>query len=199
MKSTTTNLKVSGIKESPNNVGSASLLGDFSISEFLYKRKITNEIIKEFGLYVDVHPVVGKVLVIPINNSFNKYRRSPESDEQPKYLYDKGSTADLYCKDRIKDCKEVVVCEGELDALVCWSFGIPAVSTTGGSMTFLPEWIEYLKDKEVTLCYDNDRAGGAGMAKVFELIPESKLLFLPDEIKDLSELAECGVDIKEYI
>ena len=172
------------------------------ILDWLHRRKITDEVIKEFGISESSD---GRI-IIPINSSdgkfhFNKYRRHPLSEVGSKYTYDKGGISSLYCADKIKDKIKVLVVEGEMDALVCWSANIPAVSSTGGAGTFKAEWVEFLKDKEVTLCFDNDEAGGLGMAKVLKLIPWAKVLFLPDRpgIKDISDYVTNGGDLHSLL
>lgn len=174
--------------------------------DWLYRRKITNSVIKDFGIKVGNHPSLGECIVIPVKDengtfSFNKYRRNPLDTNTPKYLYDKGGEKTLYGAFKIKNEKKVLITEGEMDALVAWSANIPAVSGTGGAGTFAEEWVELLRDKEVVVCFDNDEAGGNGMAKVLDLIPWAKLLFLPDRpgIKDISDYVTNGGDLQSLI
>lgn len=171
------------------------------ISDWLSKRKITPEIQSVFdvqerngSIEIPVHDFKGTVV-------FSKHRRSPLKDDGPKYWYDKGAKAMLYGFWKAKECKEILICEGELDCLVAWSHNIPAVSSTGGAGTWLPEWTELMKDKNIVICYDNDQAGGEGMARVLMQIPNAKVLFLPDSpgIKDLSDYAEKAGNLHELI
>lgn len=176
-------------------------------NNWLIKRGITQTVINDFGIHIGNQYKIGKSIVIPINTpsgdfSFNKYRRSPDQgDIKPKYIYDKGSHTSLYGADKIKDVPAVLITEGELDSLVAWSHNIPAVSSTGGAGTFLAEWVEILKDKDVTICYDNDSAGGLGMAKVLKLLPKAHVLFLPDRpgVKDISDYVGSGGDLHELL
>lgn len=96
-----------------------------------------------------------------------------------KYLYEKGSTAQLFGQEEIDKHFTVVVTEGEADSLALRSLGIFAVSSTGGAGTFRPEWAEMLKDKEVFICYDRDMAGAHGMIRVLRYLPEAYLVTLP--------------------
>ncbi len=176
---------------------------DIIFKSFLQSRKISDKVISDFGIYVD-----NGRLVIPVNNpegivSFNKYRRSPLSDEGSKYTYDKGGHVTLYGADKIKDpeIKTVVVSEGETDCLVCWSQNIPAVSSTGGALSFQEEWAEMLKDKDVVLCFDNDAAGGEGMVRALRYIPHAKIMFIPDRpgVKDISDYVASGGDLNALL
>lgn len=167
---------------------------------WLHARKITDKVISEFGLSLKED---GR-LVIPVCDVhgtflFNKYRRSPLSEDGPKYTYDKGGKLTLYGADKIHNEDSVLICEGEMDALVAWSANVPAVSGTGGAMSFSAEWVEMFKGKDVTLCFDNDPAGGEGMAKAFDLFPMGsvKVLFIPDKpgVKDISDYVSQGGNI----
>ncbi len=187
--------------------------------DWLSRRKITGEVIESFGLTVGNNPSFGECLIIPIvdrygNFLFNKYRRNPLDESKPKYLYDKGSKVELYGKFEVcvavfdrplsmgQQYPTLLITEGEMDCLVAWSFNIPAVSSTGGAMSFQEEWAEYFKSfQDVIVCFDNDPAGADGMVKVLKYVPHAKVLFLPDRggIKDISDYAMSGGDLNELI
>lgn len=61
----------------------------------------------------------------------------------------------------------VYLCEGEWDTIaMAWllkTLGIKAVAVgVPGANTFKREWVQYFKDREVHVCYDNDEAGEQG-------------------------------------
>lgn len=164
------------------------------MQESIKKRGISQEIYNNFGLTyknkqlkIPVFDLIGKFLFYKIRHDSGK----------SKYTYSKpGSTAQLYCGHLIKDKDKVVLTEGELDALVLWSQGIPAVSTTSGAISnYKKDWVELLKDKEITICYDNDEAGLKGAAKLKKQFPNSTVLFLKD-VKDVSEYYEKHKEVK---
>lgn len=170
--------------------------------DWLSRRKISERVIEEFGIVAGENFILGECIVIPVFDengifSFNKYRRNPLDTTLPKYVYDKGAKAKLYGYHKVGKNASVLITEGEMDALVSWSANIQAVSSTGGAMTFLPEWAELLKECEVTICFDNDPAGGEGMARALDLMPTAKILFLPDRpgVKDISDYAQNGGDL----
>lgn len=171
------------------------------IKAWLNNRKISDIILNKFGIIYD------QDITIPISDEngifvFNKHRRNPLLDnEGPKYWYDKGGRALLFGSQFIKDEKLVVICEGELDALVLWSHNIPAVSSTGGAMTFLEEWVELLKDKEVIICLDNDQAGCAGAVKILVMIPHARVILLPETagVKDITDYYIKGGDLRNLM
>lgn len=137
----------------------------------------------------------GTHIVIPIYDGdgrilFRKMRRDPDTDgwsDAPKYLYEKGATAALYGVDFLSVNSIVFLCEGELDALRLMSEGLCALSTTGGSGTFLDEWADLLKGREVVVCYDNDEAGIKGAIRVQAQLPTARILTLPRGDQQASE------------
>jgi len=147
---------------------------------FLHDRKIPDASLEKYHLSGD-----DQKLVIPIrdkkgNHLFNKYRiLNPK-----QYLYDKGSKASLFGSEFITG-NWCVLCEGELDAIRTDSIGIPAVSGTGGCGTFDESWE---LPKLVVICYDTDTAGKEASLKVHHLIPNSRILNLPE-----------GKDVTEYL
>lgn len=134
-------------------------------------------------------------IIIPIYDPsgvflYNKYRRNPWSEEGPKYRYDKGSSAALYNLNSSIFTKDaVIICEGELDAMALQSRGYYAVSTTGGAGTFKEEWVAFLNDSEIYICYDNDLAGMQGTLRLLKFMPEAKVILLPTSIsiKDVTD------------
>jgi len=125
----------------------------------------------------------GSKIVIPIfdrygNFLFNKYRRDPFSTVGPKYIYDAGTSAQLFHSNHLIDSDTVIIVEGEKDAMRLEAEGWLAVSTTGGAGTWNDEWTTLLRDKDVFICYDNDDAGLKGAVKLLTKIP-GHLVVLP--------------------
>lgn len=172
--------------------------------DWLRRRGIQNETLNMFSIKWGEHPFAGDCIVIPVHDTngeflFNKYRRDPLSDQKPKYLYDKGAKMALYGANHLKDdLPYVVVTEGELDALVLWSMNIPAVSSTGGSMSFKQEWIDFILSKttQIYVAFDNDDAGAQGAARLWEMNKDIKYIFIPEQanVKDISDFIERGGD-----
>lgn len=143
-----------------------------------------------------------------------------EGNVKPKYLYDRGGKVTLYGADQLvahlpqeykgeslevnhmnvkalamqglhgETKPRVVITEGELDTLVCWSLGIPAVSSTGGAQSFQEEWGELLKGYSVYVCFDNDEAGYKGAVKVLSYLPDARVVFIPKNIPDVKDISD---------
>ena len=172
--------------------------------DWLNSQKITNKVLLEFKVHTnDSHQIVFPVYDENHRFIFNKYRRSPDREFGPKYSYDKGGATSLYGWHLAKDHDTILITEGEKDCLVAWSHNIPAVSSTGGALNFPAEWKEMLVGKKLIVCFDNDKAGGEGMAKLYKLFgPEHiKIMFLPDRggIKDLCDYVAGGGDPGEVM
>jgi DNA primase len=176
---------------------------------WLNARGISDETIRVFSLSEHTHPVIGSCIKIPVNNpdgsfSFNKYRRDPMVDQTPKYLYDRGGKTTLYGADKLKRGQTgIVITEGELDTLVLHSLNVPAVSSTGGAMSFNEEMAEehhlYGCNKykqQLYLCFDNDDAGAKGMVRTLQFLPSAKIIFIPEQpdVKDISDFVARGGD-----
>ena len=167
---------------------------------WLSTSKITNNVAEMFGIsYSDK-------IIFPVHDSegvflFNKYRRSPLTEVGAKYTYDVGGSVTLYGWHKAKEHKTILIGEGEKDALVSWSANIPAVTSTGGAMSFQKDWIDLFFDKEVILLLDNDKAGGEGMVKILDMLPQAKLVFIPDipNVKDISDYVGVGGDLYELL
>lgn len=170
---------------------------------WLNKRGVSDDTIALFNISNYEHPTIGECIKIPITDSWSKYRRDPREDIKPKYLYDTGSKVTLYGSDLIEvGCHDIVVItEGELDALVLWSQNIPAVSSTGGAMSFQEDWVELLQDIEVYVCFDNDNAGAEGTVKVLTMIPTAKVILVPEQVgvKDISDYVAKGGDFRKLM
>lgn len=169
-------------------------------SSWLHRRGITDEILSLFSVTTYDHPTIGECIKIPFSPTHSKYRRDPRHDVKPKYLYDAGGTVTLYGADHLTAAHtHVVITEGELDALVLWSMNIPAVSSTGGAMSFKAEWADTLKDiKDIYLCFDNDGAGAEGMVRVLKHLPHARVIFIPEQpgVKDISDFVGRGGDFR---
>jgi len=171
------------------------------IKKYLSDRHISEDIQKEFNVHESEGRIVFPVYDIDGNFLYNKYRRNPLSEVGSKYTYDSGSKVALYGLHKMKDEQTILIVEGESDCLVALSHNIPAITSTGGAMSFQKEWAEYFTDKEVTICYDNDPAGASGMVKTLNIIPHAKILFLPDKpnIKDISDYVFNGGDLQTLL
>lgn len=169
------------------------------------RRGISKETLRLFNITWYQHPQIGPAIRIPINDTHAKYRRDPLDDRKPKYVYDSGAKVTLYGFDKLEfSGTQVVVTEGELDALVLWSQNIPAVSSTGGAMSFQTDWADpFPPHTTFYICYDNDNAGAEGAVRTQQILgPErTKIVLIPEQpdVKDISDFVARGGDFRSLM
>jgi hypothetical protein len=95
----------------------------------------------------------GSRITIPVFNrastlGFFKLAKDPEDkSDDPKMLALAGAHAVLYGRERVlANPERIIICEGEFDRLVLESQGFAAVTSTGGALTFRPEWTEAFRE-----------------------------------------------------
>lgn len=160
-----------------------------------HKKWLNDRGISDDVLFKNNISVLNGQIVIPVYDPaghflFNKYRRDPFNDEGPKYRYDKGAKAALYnAHAQFFPSDPVFICEGELDAMALQSKGFFAVSTTGGSGTFEPEWVSLLEGHPIYICYDNDVPGMLGTIKLLKMFPDARVVLIPapNGMKDVTD------------
>lgn len=75
---------------------------------------------------------------------------------------------------------EVVITEGEYDAMLATQAGFKGICSTGGAASFQKEWGQLLKPyRDVFLVYDNDEAGRRGREIVHSLVPQAVDIHIP--------------------
>ncbi len=170
------------------------------IRKYLNDRGIEDGLINAYKLgYISLFKK--KWITIPILNEdgyqFFKLRQDP-ADGKEKMTYPNGIEAMLYGMYASPE-DDLIICEGELDALALISEGKHALTSSHGANTFKKEWIdEDIKNaKSIYVCFDNDKAGRTGSEKVLRLLKESGVKNLY-QINLPSEIGEAG-DITDYL
>lgn len=136
-----------------------------------------------------------------------KYRSIPPEKKDFKRWKDAKST--LFNMDAIVDNHEIIITEGEFDAISCWQAGFKnVVSVPNGCSNFDPEWIDLLQNMEtIYLWYDNDEKGnkyadelaprlGLDRCKFIRIegFKDANEYFLAHETLDLSVAKEKKID-----
>lgn len=168
------------------------------VKTYFDDHKINQEILDDFKVSWNGKQIVYPIFDINGNTIFHIYR---QFNIEPRFLYEKGSHVALYGIHKIQKEKTILIAEGLTDCLCAWSQGVPAVTSTGGAISFQTSWKDLLCDKEIIICLDTDKAGGEGMAKILDIFPTAKVLLLPDKkgLKDISDFTTNGYDLKELL
>jgi hypothetical protein len=161
------------------------------------KRGFTIETIERFQIGWD-----GERFTIPIRDVdgelVNVRRYDPLAktikSKMKSWAYGTG-TAELFYPKFLADNDEVIIVEGELDAIIGQQYGLPTITHTGGATTWKKEWNESFDGKVVFICYDCDQAGVSGTARVLRELKnyarEVYIIRLP--------LPFDGSDITDYL
>src|SRR5438552_1936121 len=143
----------------------------------------------------------GSRITIPIfdrggNLAFFKLAKGPnDQTASPKMLATPGAHAQLYGWERVlANPERIIICEGEFDRLALESRGFAAVTSTGGALTFRPTWAAAFREiPQVYICFDNDGPGMAGAERVARLIPQARLVQLPEEVGEGGDVTDFFV------
>jgi hypothetical protein len=102
----------------------------------------------------------------------------------------------------------LVMCEGELDALILIQNGIPAITVTAGAGNWNSAWNGLFKEKQVWVVYDRDRAGTGGSIRVVnhlrKYVSKIHIVELPFEYRvnhgeDVTDFfVKHGLSIEEF-
>ncbi len=185
-----------------------------SLVRFLLKQKYTQNEITQAGLTNQYGGDLFRArLMIPLSDQNGRVigytGRGLEADSIPKYLntpasllYDKSRHifALFQAKEAIRKSNQVVVVEGNMDAISSHQAGVKnVVATAGTAMT-----VAHLKTlarfaSDVRLAFDGDEAGLRATERVIELSQglaiDLKIISMPDSAKDPDELINQDVKL----
>lgn len=110
----------------------------------------------------------GGFYTIPVRDSqgelcnVRKYDLTPAADRRKIWGIRGMNSPRLYPTQVLdENPKEIVICEGELDALIANQSGVPAITRTASADTWRNEWNEFFRDKTIFLAHDADTKGQA--------------------------------------
>lgn len=195
--------------DSKNYVSEEELDSYRYIHPYMYKRRLTDEIIEMFDIGYDkntecitfpVRDIRGNTLFIARRSVNTKFFNYPEGVEKPLYgLYElskiwKGE----YRVTEIPESQikpwvpggEVIVCESMLDALTAWVYGKPALAMNGLGNELQFKQLRELPCRKLILATDNDEAGLKARTRIRQNV-KNKLITeyeFPQGKKDLNEL-----------
>lgn len=123
---------------------------------------------------------------------WNYKKRSIDGEKQ--YQNGKNRRTVLYNSDCITKYRDIIICEGEIDALTLMSKGYQnVVATTCGAGTFNDEWISLLRGKSIVIIYDSDSAGRVGADNLAKkLACFVKNVRLPEQYEDINDFFKAG-------
>lgn len=173
--------------------------------EYLDQHGINQESIKRFHLTWDEN-----ILNIPIKNVDDKIiwvkkRNLKFNPDDPnndrKYINETNTKAALFNIRSHHDKGNLILTEGEMDAIRLDQEGIPAISSTAGAGSFNQEFADQLEGKKIYIVYDNDEAGKTGIKKVLEYLKNALIIELPLDSHDICDFFNLHTksDFKELL
>lgn len=142
------------------------LRADWLQQWFDEKRGYTRETVEKFQLGWDGQRVTLPIRAngVLVNVRRRRDPRDPSQDAVGKVIgLAAGMNEARLWPDTALDNDEVLLVEGEWDAMLMHQYGFTnALTATGGAGTFKNDWIPLFEKKRVTIIYDNDDAGRRG-------------------------------------
>ncbi|GEM_PF-890526 len=158
---------------------------------YMYKRKLTDEIIEKFDIGYDKNtncvtfPVwdeKGNCLFIARRSVVSKFFNYPENVDKPLY--------GLHFIPKNVEC--VIVTESIINALTCWVYGHPAIALIGTGSFAQMEMLNKSHIRKFILALDPDEAGYKGTLRIRNKIDKRKVLTefeipIGKDVNDLSK------------
>jgi hypothetical protein len=140
---------------------------------------------------------------IPVRNAKRElqtvrfYNLRPR-EGQRKFWHIAGHAGPFIFPEQMNQSSDVIIiCEGELDALLSIQAGYPALTRTGSAGTWQPSWNHLFKGKTVLVCHDMDVAGQKANLKVAKSVAkvakEVRIITLPYAVTE-----KHGKDITDF-
>lgn len=165
------------------------------IHPYMYKRKLTDEIIELFDIGYDKNTdcitfpnrdINGNTLFIARRSVQTKFFSYPEGVEKPVYgLYELNKSG--------KKPNELIICESMLDALYFWTIGKCAIALNGLGTLSQFDQLNRFPCRKFILCTDNDGAGMKARKRIRANL-KNKIIteyVLPQGKKDAND---CTID-----
>ena len=161
---------------------------------YMWERGLSKEVVDRFRIGYDKEE---NSITFPIWDEFGALVGiSKRCVESKKFYLEHGVEKPVYLLNYIKQCgiTTVVVCEGQFDALVSWSFGVPAVALFGaGTTQSQMDALNRSCVRHYILMYDNDDAGRKGSKRFKKLIRND--VFVTDIIMPKGkDVGSCSKD-----
>jgi 5S rRNA maturation endonuclease (ribonuclease M5) len=160
------------------------------------KRGLTLETLEKFG--IGLHEGRFTIPVRDAQGRLVNVRRYKPNATEPKdkmMSWSRGTgTRRLFLPEVLEHHDEVILVEGEMDAIIGQQYGLPTMSHTAGATAWDVRWNLDFEDKVVFICYDCDDTGRRGARKV-----EAQLQRYAKKVHVIAlPLKEKGADLTNY-
>lgn len=180
-------------KKEPKKYMDESVLNNYNyIHPYMFKRKLTREVISKFKIGYDkdtdciTFPVWdenGKLVTITRRSTTGKKFILEENKDKPVYLLN-------YIKK--ENITSVYVCESQINCLTLWTYGIPSVALFGTGSKHQYDILKKSGVRNYILALDGDQAGRKGTLRFINSMPSDIFISVLDvpngrDINDLSK------------
>lgn len=185
----------------PDFVPEETLNGYRFYHDYMYKRKLTDEVISMFDVGYDdgfilsrkggqkkiqcitfpVRDIAGRTLFIARRSVNTKFFHYPPEVKKPVYgLFELPHNADT-----------VIICESIINALTCYVYGKPAVALLGLGTEYQMEQLRKLPTRKFIIALDGDAAGQAATQRIKKALSGRKLVtqYIVPNGKDINDLS----------
>ena len=178
------------------------------IHPYMYKRKLTDDIIELFDVGYDkktacitfpIRDKEGHCLFVARRSVHTKWFNYPAGAEKPVYgLYELSELAKMHGG---KWENEIVICESMIDALTVWSYGKYAVALNGLGNELQFKQLRKMPCRKYILATDNDDAGQKARARLRKQLTNKIVTeyVLPEGKKDINELSKDEFDALQEV
>lgn len=97
------------------------------------------------------------------------------------------------------DARTIIICEGEIDAMTLYQYGLPALSVPfGGGGKDKQKWVEHEFDRltiydDIYLCFDNDNVGYAAVTELIARLGQHRCRIVKLPCHDANECLQEGI------
>ncbi|MDD2287221.1 MAG: toprim domain-containing protein [Bacteroidales bacterium] len=169
---------------------------------YMYKRRLTDEIIEKFDVGYDDHfelkDKFGKVksvlrcLTFPVRDiNGNTLFIARRSVDIKFFHYPEGVDKPIYGLYELpKDANEIIVCESVLNTLTCYTYGKPSVALLGLGTEYQYDQLRKLPCRKIITALDPDGAGYRATERLKKALKGNKLVtsYVLPEGKDVNDL-----------
>lgn len=186
----------------PSNAGNyhrALLSDDDALLAIIERRGLEYETLARYRIGWDSNQ---NAYTIPIFNgsgglvNIRRYQLDPPGGRRKIWSVKGHGTPTLYPIEQLEE-NEIIICEGEWDALMTIQNGFAAVTRTGAADVWKDSWNGLFDGKVVRLCHDMDTKGQKANKKLMRALEEHakeiSIITLPYEITD-----KHGKDLSDY-
>jgi len=182
------------VKEDPEYVTEEELDSYRYVHPYMYKRKLTDEIIERFDIGYDkntecitfpIHDINGNCLYIARRSVHTKFFSYPKDVKKPVY--------GLYQLKEYGIPDEIIICESMLDALTCWVYGKYAVALNGLGTDDQFEELRKFPCRKYIIATDMDKRGLNARPIIKQALRNklvSEYFWDPNIAKDINDMSQ---------